>query len=1658
MASPAFYEKVAEVLAPRCAGGVAEVVALGAPLGEGCLTRWVAAGLLGTPAAARLKVLADMDAVAVEAIEAVLSVEPEADSSSEWEWESQADLVLSKVIKPPRSPAASWGDEDDTLYDTGIVEAKGPALTGRARFDLSDRPIMRGRFVEVFPARDLLLGRDVAVHIRPAKSPLDPAGFVAAVRRQAALQHPAVQPVYELAEVTGPEKSPFFVTSLPLADTLDGAIKIRARGGAAARSRWRSQALLESLLDVARAVAFAHRNGVTHRDLRPVHVHLGPFGEVLLGGWFRARHWSEATHPERDERLNEVGSGLGFLAPERLLHGLTDVDSRADVWGLGALLYAVLTDRPPFSGPSSSEVLARIREGRLVPPGHHQSGVSLSLEDLCLRALVIEPEGRRLNAEEFATELEDYLEGNRAEERRVERARTLLQEADAAVVRFAEARRQLWPDPEPGATERPAHPHLGSTALREIQEAFFQADENYLRAQAALPGHQRALLGEAALYAGLVQGTQRAGEPIHAFLAATLEQIEGSLQLPPPLAELDITSTPTGAQVVVHHWNDEDGVWSLDEGRPLGATPLRVEVAPGRLLLRLTLPDRPPVAVPLLLDRGETQRLALDLPAAWLPGTVLIPAGTCRVGSDRTRDLRALPQSRAHLGPFFIGRTPVTFAEYREFLEDFRMRDPEHAPAMAPRLFVGTAPFWQPGPTGYPLPFATPDGALWQPDMPIVGLDAVRIRAYITWRAARDGIAWRLPTELEWEKAAGGDGRRYPWGERPDPSASHQRGSEQRLAPPSVASAPLDCSPAGVMDLAGTVREFVCVHRGGEAVILRGGSWMLPASESALPHRAPFNPGLPLAGLGFRLAADAGPSQGEQRGLVPDWPLPRPPALPSAEPHSLPGFRSEEITVEGRTVFLGLAERKTQPRRIEASEPIDNGPSRYELHNEIARGSMGRVVMAWDRVLRRQVALKILHDRHKADALARYRFAMEARITGRLQHPVMLPVYDLGTLPDGRRFFAMRPVEGLSLRDVLQAQANGEGTTEHGRDRLLTLMRRVCQGVAFAHAHNVVHRDLKPANVLIGAWGEVALVDLGLARQLMPDASDLADVAEARQLARDDGRVTRVGSVIGTPYYMSPEQAMGLQDLVGPASDVYGLGAILYHILAGRPPFAGTQVNEVLAKVRRGNPRPLSEFMPDVPVMLERVVLQALSMDPGQRPASPMALAETLQRYQESARMAEEHAEWAAGCATRARDVCERVTEAVLHVDGLLARVTGDDWRSTQLVAQALRNADALLAEAVRQGRLALAGGRFEAADAVAERLAERCRRARTDRDELAYVHFRRLLLIFDPRRAEGLDAGAPLALRTLPPGVPVVVRHEASQRTLYDGSAPVRLPSVPAGTGYALVRVDPHPIILPFVVRRAEPVRLEIEVQPPPAGFVHVAAGPFLYGSRTFEDDAPPMRSAWLADFAIAVHPVTCGEWREFLADLARTSSEEGAARQPRIWGGGPRLFGRHAQAAFGAFDARRPVTGISLADAHAYARWRSQREGRTFRLPSNAEWEKAARGVDGRGWPWGDHPELEVGDGTIGPVGGWSRDVSPYGMADIASGVFEWTLTRAEENRCYMRGHCSVVPMNGHPCAQRLIRDPRRPSPLVGFRLVIGPPPGKVSQPPAQRKSEAI
>jgi formylglycine-generating enzyme required for sulfatase activity len=154
--------------------------------------------------------------------------------------------------------------------------------------------------------------------------------------------------------------------------------------------------------------------------------------------------------------------------------------------------------------------------------------------------------------------------------------------------------------------------------------------------------------------------------------------------------------------------------------------------------------------------------------------------------------------------------------------------------------------------------------------------------------------------------------------------------------------------------------------------------------------------------------------------------------------------------------------------------------------------------------------------------------------------------------------------------------------------------------------------------------------------------------------------------------------------------------------------------------------------------------------------------------------------------------------------------------------------------------------------------------------------------------------------------------------------------------------------------------------------------------------------------------------------------------------------LWGAEGQQRFGGFSPHRPVTGISLADAHAYAQWRGRREGLTYRLPTSAEWEKAARGVDGRAWPWGDRFEPAFCRGerfTLHDVGLFPDDVSPYGVHDLVTGVLEWTLTAARDDpdACYVRGGCSALPLHGQPCTSRITRDPRAPSPFIGFRLVI-------------------
>lgn len=252
---------------------------------------------------------------------------------------------------------------------------------------------------------------------------------------------------------------------------------------------------------------------------------------------------------------------------------------------------------------------------------------------------------------------------------------------------------------------------------------------------------------------------------------------------------------------------------------------------------------------------------------------------------------------------------------------------------------------------------------------------------------------------------------------------------------------------------------------------------------------------------------------------------------------------------------------------------------RYCLDGELARGGMGVIFKGQDKDIGRTLAFKVLLSDHRNDAAIIRRFIEEAKIGGQLQHPGIVPVYDVGRFADSRPFFTMKLVKGKTLAEMLRARQ------DHSSDlpRLLNIFRQVCEAMAYAHSRHVIHRDLKPANVMVGAFGEVQLMDWGLAKILTDvapkidepsDTSDASVISTAHLMDEADGSNsdshTRMGSVLGTPAYMSPEQARGEIDLLDERTDVFGLGAILCEILTGAPAYVANNNSAVFRKAARG--------------------------------------------------------------------------------------------------------------------------------------------------------------------------------------------------------------------------------------------------------------------------------------------------------------------------------------------------------------------------------------------------------------------------------------------------------------------------------------------------------
>jgi PAS domain S-box-containing protein len=350
-------------------------------------------------------------------------------------------------------------------------------------------------------------------------------------------------------------------------------------------------------------------------------------------------------------------------------------------------------------------------------------------------------------------------------------------------------------------------------------------------------------------------------------------------------------------------------------------------------------------------------------------------------------------------------------------------------------------------------------------------------------------------------------------------------------------------------------------------------------------------------------------------------------AIPDDIKRSLAALEDDDIqrSLAGLPAPDGAAHQATVDYVTEPHERY----ARLRLH---ATGGIGRVWLAHDGNLSRDVALKELRPERAEQAALWTRFLQEAQITGQLEHPGVVPVYELARRRDDRQpFYTMRFVKGRTLSEAARTYHDKRLACQADAldlPALLNAFVTVCNTVAYAHSRGVIHRDLKGQNVILGDFGEVVVLDWGLAKRLADSRDDRRpDAAPAPESpdAADSGQTIQ-GQALGTPAYMAPEQAAGRLDLIDRRTDVYGLGAVLYEILTGQPPFAGPDMGTVLRKVQEEEPPPPRQFWPEVPPALEALCLRALAKRPADRPAAAADLAQAVQGWQEFERRKAEEA------------------------------------------------------------------------------------------------------------------------------------------------------------------------------------------------------------------------------------------------------------------------------------------------------------------------------------------------------------------------------------------------------------------------------------------------
>jgi formylglycine-generating enzyme required for sulfatase activity len=645
-------------------------------------------------------------------------------------------------------------------------------------------------------------------------------------------------------------------------------------------------------------------------------------------------------------------------------------------------------------------------------------------------------------------------------------------------------------------------------------------------------------------------------------------------------------------------------------------------------------------------------------------------------------------------------------------------------------------------------------------------------------------------------------------------------------------------------------------------------------------------------------------------------------------------------TSEGAPTTEGAASEGA-PARPRPAPPIGRVlaglRARFELGAELGRGAFGVVWRARERATRREVALKVLQVDEVLAPRRLERFRREGEVAASLDHPGLVKVHAAGDV-EGVPWLAYALVDGARPLDRLRLELDHVGRAR--------LVRDAARALGHAHARGVVHRDVKPDNLLVDAEGRLRVTDFGLAA------------------AAGQDRLTRSGAMIGTPSFMSPEQAQGRRDEVGPPSDVWSLGVVLYHALAGALPFKGANVLELTAAIQRAAPRPLRVVDPTIPAELEAICAKALSPVPADRYPDGEALAADLDAFLEGRPVS------AASGLSALRPRARRA--------GRLALLLGVPGAAVVLGL-------ALALHGVGGATAARARGLAVRLEAPADRVVVWTPTVRVRGVVLGGVAPARVVVTTrGPGGAPttralhpGDDGAFDLALSLAPGETRVVVEAEDE-----GGARATETRVVRRGEGppwYTLLpEAERAPYPLPDGVDWGRAPREYTNVRDG-STLVWVPPGHFRMGvdqHSGLQENAFPAHDVFLTrGYFIGKFEVTWAQYRRY-------------AEATRTW---------CPTSVFEVTDDH-PVHTVSWKDAAAYCAWAG------LRLPTEAEWEYAARGGDGRPYPWGDDPpgsrranflRGDVFDYTS-PVGSFPQGASPFGCLDMVGNVWEWVEDR--------------------------------------------------------------